>query len=113
MVVIQGIDRYLYSLLRFDLFCGFCFLCVHNFLKWACFGLLSPHIQTIRERISLGRLGEPVSSKVLNSLFHSVKESIDKAIELENGRISHFEVLLIIVQHFVSFSSLSKVLSFH
>lgn len=34
-----------------------------------------------------------MSSKVLNSLFHSVKESIDKAMELENGRISHFEVL--------------------
>ncbi|KAF3432873.1 hypothetical protein FNV43_RR23975 [Rhamnella rubrinervis] len=53
----------------------------------------SPHIQTIRERISLGRLGEPVTVKALSSLFHSIKKIIDRAVELENGCISHFEVL--------------------
>ncbi|GMN44459.1 hypothetical protein TIFTF001_013662 [Ficus carica] len=52
-----------------------------------------PHIQTIRERISFGRLGEPVSAKSLNDLFHRSKKIINKAMELENGRISHFEVL--------------------
>ncbi|XP_024022335.1 dihydrofolate synthetase [Morus notabilis] len=53
----------------------------------------SPHIQTIRERISLGRLGEPVSAKALNDIFHRSKKIINQARELENERISHFEVL--------------------
>ncbi|XP_015878195.1 dihydrofolate synthetase [Ziziphus jujuba] len=53
----------------------------------------SPHIQTIRERISLGRFGEPVAAKALNSLFNRTKKIIDQAVELENGCISHFEVL--------------------
>ncbi|KAK7809467.1 dihydrofolate synthetase, partial [Quercus suber] len=44
--------------------------------------LSSPHIQTIRERITLGRFGELVSAKTLNSIEH------------ENGRISHFELVL-------------------
>lgn len=52
----------------------------------------SPHIQTIRERISLGRFGEPVSAKTLNCLFLQIKKILDQAIEHENGRISHFEV---------------------
>ncbi|KAL4593917.1 hypothetical protein ACB092_M007000 [Castanea dentata] len=51
----------------------------------------SPHIQTIRERISLGRFGEPVSAKTLNCLFLQIKKILDQAIEHENGRISHFE----------------------
>ncbi|PON96875.1 Folylpolyglutamate synthetase [Trema orientale] len=52
-----------------------------------------PHIQTIRERMTLGRFGEPVSAKALNSLFHRIKGIIDRGRKLENGRISHFEVL--------------------
>lgn len=52
----------------------------------------SPHIQTIRERISIGRLSEPVSAKSLNCLFQRIKTILDEAVELENG-ISHFEVL--------------------
>ncbi|KAK9145596.1 hypothetical protein Sjap_005499 [Stephania japonica] len=53
----------------------------------------SPHVHSIRERISLGREGDPVSVKKLNSLFRRVKNVIDRSIELENGLISHFEVL--------------------
>lgn len=64
----------------------------HGFLKYASFGQCSPHIQTIRERISLGRLGEPVSAKALNDIFHRSKKIINQARELENERISHFEV---------------------
>lgn len=53
----------------------------------------SPHIQTVRERISMGRFGEPVSAKALRSLFHRIKKILDRAMEVENGRMSHFEVL--------------------
>ncbi|KAK9145593.1 hypothetical protein Sjap_005496 [Stephania japonica] len=53
----------------------------------------SPHVHSIRERISLGREGDAVSVKKLNSLFRRVKNVIDRSIELENGLISHFEVL--------------------
>ncbi|PNY08348.1 tetrahydrofolylpolyglutamate synthase, partial [Trifolium pratense] len=52
----------------------------------------SPHIQTIRERILLGRSGDPVSAKLLNSLFHRIKQDLDQAVKAENGCISHFEV---------------------
>ncbi|XP_075649674.1 dihydrofolate synthetase-like [Castanea sativa] len=54
--------------------------------------LSSTHIQTLRERISLGRFGEPVSAKTLNCLFLQIKKILDQAIEHENGRISHFEI---------------------
>ncbi|XP_050386695.1 dihydrofolate synthetase [Argentina anserina] len=53
----------------------------------------SPHIRTIRERITLGRSGEPVSAKALNCIFQESKKNVDCAIEVENGYISHFEVL--------------------
>lgn len=53
----------------------------------------SPHILSIRERMSLGRLGEPVPSKVLNYLFHQIKHTLDEAIVREDGCLSHFEVL--------------------
>ncbi|XVF12624.1 hypothetical protein REPUB_Repub08aG0135000 [Reevesia pubescens] len=53
----------------------------------------SPHILSIRERVSVGRVGKPVSSKTLNCLFHRIKRSLDEAIVLENGCLSHFEVL--------------------
>ncbi|KAL5071159.1 hypothetical protein RYX36_022046 [Vicia faba] len=52
----------------------------------------SPHIQTIRERILLGRSGDPVSAKLLNNLFHRIKQDLDQAMKDENGFISHFEV---------------------
>ncbi|KAL7214154.1 hypothetical protein ACSBR1_026553 [Camellia fascicularis] len=52
----------------------------------------SPHIQTIRERILVGRSSEPVAVKALNSLFQRIKKDLDQAMELENGCLSHFEV---------------------
>ncbi|RHN48448.1 putative dihydrofolate synthase [Medicago truncatula] len=55
------------------------------------FKVILPHIQTIRERI-LGRSGDPVSAKLLNNLFHRIKQDLDQAIKEENGCISHFEV---------------------
>ncbi|XP_022764196.1 dihydrofolate synthetase-like isoform X1 [Durio zibethinus] len=53
----------------------------------------SPHILSIRERMSVGRVGKPVSSKTLNCLFHRIKQSLDDAILLEHGCLTHFEVL--------------------
>ncbi|XP_042506267.1 dihydrofolate synthetase isoform X2 [Macadamia integrifolia] len=53
----------------------------------------SPHLWTIRERMSLGREGELVPAKKLNDLFHHIKQIFDQSIELEKGSISHFEVL--------------------
>ncbi|KAK9178929.1 hypothetical protein WN943_028123 [Citrus x changshan-huyou] len=53
----------------------------------------SPHIKTIRERMQVGRLNRPVSAKALNCLFHKIKGVLDEAIGLENGCITHFEVL--------------------
>ncbi|MED6160268.1 hypothetical protein PIB30_050010 [Stylosanthes scabra] len=52
----------------------------------------SPHIRTIRERILLGRCGDPVSPKLLSNLFDRIKQALDQAIIEENGCISHFEV---------------------
>nr|GEZ68447.1 dihydrofolate synthetase [Tanacetum cinerariifolium] len=53
----------------------------------------SPHIKTIRERITVGRLGDPVSTQAVNSLFQRIKDVLDKAVQLEMGHLSHFEVL--------------------
>ncbi|XP_074328985.1 dihydrofolate synthetase isoform X2 [Apium graveolens] len=53
----------------------------------------SPHIHSIRERISVGRRSEPVSAKSLNLLFQRIKMMLDQAIENEDKRISHFEML--------------------
>lgn len=55
--------------------------------------LSSPHIQTIRERVSVGRSGDPVSVKTLNSLFQRIKKVLDQAVQFESGRLSHFEVI--------------------
>ncbi|OMO56400.1 Folylpolyglutamate synthetase [Corchorus olitorius] len=52
-----------------------------------------PHILSIRERMSVGRLGQPVSAQTLNCLFHNIKQTLDEAVLLENGCLSHFEVL--------------------
>ncbi|XP_059629098.1 dihydrofolate synthetase isoform X2 [Cornus florida] len=69
-------------------------------LYQASFSLSSPHIQTIRERISFGTSGEPLSAKALNRHFQSIKETLDQAVELENGCISHFEVMTAVAFNF-------------
>lgn len=40
----------------------------------------------------MGRSGEPVSVKTLNSLFLMIKKVLDQAVQLEGGHLSHFEV---------------------
>ncbi|XP_028553423.1 dihydrofolate synthetase [Dendrobium catenatum] len=52
----------------------------------------SPHLLTIRERISLGRSGGPVSVELLRNLFYHIKGSLDLSIEMEGGALTHFEV---------------------
>ncbi|THU53531.1 hypothetical protein C4D60_Mb10t15380 [Musa balbisiana] len=52
----------------------------------------SPHLLSIRERISVGRSGDPVSAGLLKKVFCEVKEIIDQSIEQEKGALSHFEV---------------------
>ncbi|PIN08772.1 Dihydrofolate synthase [Handroanthus impetiginosus] len=52
----------------------------------------SPHIRTIRERITLGTTGEPVSAKALSSHFHKIKDDLHMAVEREKGHLSQFEV---------------------
>ncbi|KAI9161448.1 hypothetical protein LWI28_017580 [Acer negundo] len=52
----------------------------------------SPHITTIRERMSVGRSGQSVSAEALSCLFHRIRHVLDKAMQLENGCITHFEV---------------------
>lgn len=53
----------------------------------------SPHLQTIRERISVGNDGGPVSVGLLRDLFDEAKDTIDESIESENGALTHFEVV--------------------
>ncbi|XP_047959181.1 dihydrofolate synthetase isoform X2 [Salvia hispanica] len=52
----------------------------------------SPHIRSIRERITLGTSGEAVPGKSLDSHFHKIKDELDIAIEREKGHLSQFEV---------------------
>uniref|UniRef100_A0A0E0MPS0 Uncharacterized protein n=1 Tax=Oryza punctata TaxID=4537 RepID=A0A0E0MPS0_ORYPU len=52
----------------------------------------SPHLLTIRERISVGQSGGPVSAALLRDLFDHAKEAIDQSIESEDGALTHFEV---------------------
>lgn len=52
----------------------------------------SPHIRSIRERITLGSSGEAVPGKSLDSHFHKIKDELDIAIEREKGHLSQFEV---------------------
>ena len=47
---------------------------------------------TIRERISVGKEGEPISANRLNDIFHQVKSKIDDSVASEKGALSHFEV---------------------
>ncbi|KAL0925195.1 hypothetical protein M5K25_003510 [Dendrobium thyrsiflorum] len=57
----------------------------------------SPHLLTIRERISLGRSGGPVSVELLRNLFYHIKGSLDLSIEMEGGALTHFEVFTALV----------------
>lgn len=57
----------------------------------------SPHLLTIRERISLGRNGDPVSVELLRDIFCHCKEILNQSIELENGALTHFEVFTALV----------------
>ncbi|KAJ1281972.1 hypothetical protein BS78_03G014100 [Paspalum vaginatum] len=52
----------------------------------------SPHLLTIRERISVGNNGGPVPVGLLSDIFDEAKEAIDESIGLENGALTHFEV---------------------
>ncbi|PKA53803.1 Folylpolyglutamate synthase [Apostasia shenzhenica] len=52
----------------------------------------SPHLFSIRERICLGRNGNPVSAEELRNLFCDVRGILDLSIETEAGSLSHFEV---------------------
>ncbi|GJN35560.1 hypothetical protein PR202_gb24348 [Eleusine coracana subsp. coracana] len=52
----------------------------------------SPHLLSIRERISIGNHGAPVSAGLLRDLFDDAKNTIDESIESENGALTHFEV---------------------
>ncbi|XP_010539028.1 PREDICTED: dihydrofolate synthetase [Tarenaya hassleriana] len=53
----------------------------------------SPHILSIKERMTIGGYGDPVSASTLNDLFYTIKPVLDQAIEMENGCLSHFEIL--------------------
>lgn len=64
------------------------------FLKELVHFICSPHLLTVRERISLGRNGEPVSAESLIYHFHRVKKILDQSVDLENGSLSHFEVFV-------------------
>ncbi|GAB2221941.1 hypothetical protein Droror1_Dr00013137 [Drosera rotundifolia] len=69
---------------------------VSNILREAGYSVgcyTSPHFRSIRERMSLGRDGDPVSANVLSSLFNRIKKTLDEAVEAEHGHLSHFEVL--------------------
>lgn len=66
------------------------------------FSLCSPHVRTIRERITLGKSAEPVSAQALNHHFQSIKTVLQKAVELESRHLSHFEVkfsVLVVLLH--------------
>ncbi|XP_010671519.1 dihydrofolate synthetase isoform X2 [Beta vulgaris subsp. vulgaris] len=53
----------------------------------------SPHIRTIRERLSVGTQNEPVPADMLYSLFLRIRKFLDQAVAHESGLLSHFEVL--------------------
>ncbi|CAN1180719.1 Dihydrofolate synthetase [Linum perenne] len=53
----------------------------------------SPHIMSIRERMTVGKTGDLVSAKSLDRVFRKIKGRLDEAVHLENGRLTHFEIL--------------------
>ncbi|XP_078174689.1 folylpolyglutamate synthetase family protein isoform X1 [Carex rostrata] len=62
----------------------------------------SPHIMTIRERISIGKEGKPIPADLLSNLFQQVKGKIDDSVASENGALSHFEVFTALAFHVFS-----------
>ncbi|WOL00773.1 dihydrofolate synthetase [Canna indica] len=52
----------------------------------------SPHLLSVRERISVGKTGDPVPASLLKELFHEAKGILDQSVKQENGALSHFEV---------------------
>lgn len=52
----------------------------------------SPHVTSIRERISAGSSGEPVSAISLRKLLTDVQAIIDENVAAESGLLTHFEV---------------------
>lgn len=61
------------------------FLSLHFYLN-------SPHIRTIRERMSVGLRDEPVPEELLHSVFVRIRRFLDQAVANEHGFLSHFEV---------------------
>ncbi|XP_074281782.1 dihydrofolate synthetase-like isoform X4 [Silene latifolia] len=53
----------------------------------------SPHVRTIRERMSVGTHETPVSAAKLCSTFQRIRKILDQAVAHEHGFLSHFEVL--------------------
>ncbi|CAK9275710.1 unnamed protein product [Sphagnum jensenii] len=53
----------------------------------------SPHLTSIRERITAGKTGDPISDEMLLELFSNLRANLDKAIAAEPGTLTHFEVL--------------------
>lgn len=85
MAVILGMANYAYTYV-------FQFLFSASLRTIGFIYIISPHIQTIRERMTLGKFGKPVSARQLNRIFAMNKEVLDQAVELESGCLSHFEV---------------------
>ncbi|CAK9232102.1 unnamed protein product [Sphagnum troendelagicum] len=53
----------------------------------------SPHLTSIRERITAGKTGDPISDEMLVELFSNLHANLEKAIAAEPGTLTHFEVL--------------------
>jgi folylpolyglutamate synthase/dihydropteroate synthase len=52
----------------------------------------SPHLTSIRERITAGQTGDPISDEMLVELFSNLHANLEKAIAAEPGTLTHFEV---------------------
>lgn len=52
----------------------------------------SPHLTSIRERITAGKTGDPISDEMLVELFSNLHANLEKAIAAEPGTLTHFEV---------------------
>lgn len=52
----------------------------------------SPHVTSIRERITAGRSGSPISSNALSKLVTDLQATVDEAVAEESGLLTHFEV---------------------
>lgn len=59
-----------------------------------CFLACSPHLLSVRERISVGKCGNPVSAILLQQLFQEAKGILDQSIMQEKEALSHFEVFV-------------------